>query len=566
MADGRMWYARFPGGPCDLGLLAPAPAATRVDARPGDNLQSLVDRFGTVVLAAGTHRLAHTLVLSRPVTLMSQTGATLLFAQDPSDAPWTAAIKVHCGNTTLSGFKVRFDGRVRWNRDVGFGPTVIGMTDNRDSGHDELKVNVAFSQLDLEIPPAENPAGWADAVRLIRLIHARSGVVAGNTLRGGQIEFYDGPWQIIDNTFRGTPPGTFSHGFVTGHNTHDLVIRGNRLSSSDPSGKTWRFLVLTGFSAFDRIENNLVEGIGARDDDTIPWSNEPEIILTEGYSLKYEGKLLGRSQDGRVIRTGRLQGEPVRSGDVTALLNGPDAGRWRRVVQVLDPVTVLLDDPVPAGTDVVSICSGFVDEVFDGNRIDIRGGRRSDGFVLAGNHFGTRVTNNHVQGGGLAFRLMACPTEHPMVWGWSHAPFLGGVIEKNIVEDCEQGGTLGVEHGPPIKTNVGRTYMSVTLRNNVVKWSTGFLSRPAGKESREPRAGLTVGYRGSHDPGELVVTADGNTLEAPRGYREIHALLIHAASYNARRVLNHRATLPSDSTGTRSGRRTSSARGDGSRR
>src|SRR5262249_50305291 len=134
-----------------------------------------------------------------------------------------------------------------------------------DRGHDDLKVNVAFTRLDLEIPPLENRGGWVEATRLIRLIRARSGVIAGNRLRGGPIEFFDGPWQVVDNEFRGTPPGTFSHGFITGHNTHDLLIRGNRLSSPEPSGKTWRFLVLTGYSAHDRIEHNTVAGVGARD-------------------------------------------------------------------------------------------------------------------------------------------------------------------------------------------------------------------------------------------------------------------------------------------------------------
>ena len=65
------------------------------------------------------------------------------------------------------------------------------------------------------------------------------------------------------------------------------------------------------------------------------------------------------------------------------------------------------------------------------------------------------MVNNHLLGGGLAFRMTACPTEPPVIWGWSHAPFLGGVIEGNILEDCEQGGIVGVEHGRIIKSNQG---------------------------------------------------------------------------------------------------------------
>jgi hypothetical protein len=563
-ADGRMSYARFPGGPCDLARCAPAPELTRVEAHPGDDLQVLVDRYGTVVLSKGTYRLSHGLVLNRPINLISTDGATLLFTQDQSDRPWTTAIKVRCSNTTLDGFAVRFEGAIRWNNEVSYGPAVIGMTDNLDPGYDDSKVSVVFRRLDLDTPAAENPGGWVDAVRLMRLCHLRSGVIAENTLRGGPIEFFEGPWQIVDNQYKGTPPGTFSQGVLTGHSVHDVLVRGNRLSSPRTGGKTWRFLVLTGHGARDRVENNTIEGIGARDDDTISWMNAPEIILTEGYSLKYEGRVSDLAPDGKLIRIGDVQWDKVRTGDVISILSGPAAGQWRRVAQAINPTTFLVDEPIPLGTDVVSISSGFVNEVFEGNRIDLRGGKRSDSFVLAGNHFGTRVINNHLLGGSLAYRLMACPTEHPMIWGWSHAPYLGGVVEGNILEDCEQGGVVGVEHGQSVKTNKGRTYMSVQLRKNVVRWSEPFLARMSRADSKEPLAGLTIGYRPSVDPGELIVSAEGNTLDAPPAYRNAPALLVHAALYNSQKMVNRKFRLPADSMPD-AGHRTSSTRGSGSR-
>src|SRR5262249_38081477 len=147
------------------------------------------------------------------------------------------------------------------------------------------KVNVSFTRLDLEIPAVENRGGWVEALRLMRLLHAKSGVIAANTLRGGPIEFFEGPWRILDNDYRGTLPATYSHGVFEAHHPHDLLVRGNRTRADGPSGKTWRFLILTGSSAHDLIERNTIEDLGARDDDTIPWSNEPEIILTEGYHL-----------------------------------------------------------------------------------------------------------------------------------------------------------------------------------------------------------------------------------------------------------------------------------------
>jgi len=559
-ADGRSSLVRFAGGRCDLSKRAPGPEPSRIAARPGDDIQALVDRYGTVVLAQGSYRLSHPLVLNRPVTLTSEGGATLVFDQDASQPPWPAAINVHRGNTTLNGFAVRFAGPIRWKNDESWGKAVIVVTDNSGEGHDEPKVNVAFTRLDLQIPPVENRGGWVDALRLMWLIRAQSGVIEGNILRGGPIEFYGGPWRIVDNVLDGTPAGTFSHGAFAAHNTHDLLVRRNRTRAAQPSGKTWRFLVLTGCGANDVIERNIIEHFGARDDDTIPGSNEPEIILTEAYHLKYEGRVMALSPDGQVLRTGRCHGLPVRTGDLVSLLDGPARGEWRRIVQAIDPITFLVEPPIPSGTDVVSISAGFVAEVFQENLIDIRGGRKSDCLVLVGNHFGTRVIRNHLLGGGHAFRMTACPTETPLIWGWSHAPFLGGVIEGNVLEDSEGGGVLGLEHDRrSVKSSVGRTYMAVRVRQNVVRWSEPFL-RSMGASARERLAGLTLGYPPSDDPGELVVAAAGNRLEAPSGRRPGPSLLIHAAEYNGQRIVDRRLPISWDGAAGAAGGREAKTR------
>ena len=240
--DGRMSVVRFTGGACDLARCSPRPAESQVDARPGDDLNALVQKGGTVTLTPGTYRLGRPLVLEQPVTITSDGKAKLVFTQAPSDAPWTSAIKIHAGNTTLNGFAVRFEGPIRWDQEVSYGPAVIGATDNKDQAHHEPKFNVVLTRLDLEIPPAADPSKWVEATRLIRLTNARCGMLAGNILRGGPIEFFDGPWQILNNDFRGTPPGTSSHGVFTGHGTHDLVLQGNRAGpSSRPArpGGSW---------------------------------------------------------------------------------------------------------------------------------------------------------------------------------------------------------------------------------------------------------------------------------------------------------------------------------------
>ena len=179
------------------------------------------------------------------------------------------------------------------------------MTDNLDPGHNDPKVNVTFTHLDLEIPPVANHGGWVEAVRLMRLIRAKSGVIAGNILRGGPIEFFEGPWRIVDNDFRGTVPGTFSHGVFSGHGTHDLLVarqpgsrrRCQRQDLAVPGSDLARV------RRCRRAQTD--RGIGSLEGDTIPWSNEPEIILTEAYHVKYEGKVMALSGDGRLLRTGR---------------------------------------------------------------------------------------------------------------------------------------------------------------------------------------------------------------------------------------------------------------------
>jgi hypothetical protein len=543
-SDGRGLLVRFAGANCELGRRARAPKPSRIEARPGDDLQALVAQYGTVVLTPGTYRLRRPLVLSRPVTLTSAGGAILLFDQGATEPQWTMAIELHAGNTTLNGFAVRFAGPVRWNNEVAWGPAVIGMADGRP---DEPIVNIAFTHLDLEIPPPENASAWADAVRLLKLIGARNGVIAANILRGGTVEFFGGPCRIVDNNFRGTVPGTISHAVFSGHETHDLLLRDNRAYSVPPSGKTWRFLGLTTFGSNDVIADNNVAGLGALTGDSIPWSNEPEVMLTEAYHVKYEGRVLNLSTDGRIVRTGPPQGGAVRTGDVVSLLRGPAAGQWRRIVQAVDSTTYLVDRSIPKGTDVVSISAGFVNEVFEKNRIDNRGGRRSTGFVFVGNHFGTRFADNHILGGDRAFKLTACPTETPVFWGWTHAPFLGAVIRGNILEDCELGSVLGVEHDArSVKSNEGRTYMSANVEDNVVRWSSSFLRRMEAQRLQDSQfGGLTIGYTASHDPGELVVRADTNRLESPQGGALVPSLVIEAADYNGQRIVNRRFRLPS---------------------
>jgi hypothetical protein len=526
-ADGRSAVARFAGGACDVGRRGPGRGPGAATARPGDDLQRLVDGHGAVKLSRGPYELDRPLILNRPVALTAEPGATLRFSQKAGDPPWSAAIKIHSGHTTLDGFAVRFATPIRWAPDTSYGPAVIGTTDNHDPGQHDLKVEVALSHLDLESPPAATD--WEEAPRLIRLATAQCGRVEGNRLRGGPVEFLGGPWRIVGNESRGTPPHTFSAAVFAGHRTHDLVLWGNTDVPAGPSGKVWRFLVLTGSGAGDLVCDNAFRTVGPRDDDKVPPANAPEILLTEAYSLHFEGHPLALSADGRVLAIPSPQGEPAGTGDVVAILSGPHAGQYRRIAQAIDARTYLLEDPLPRGGYAVAIATGFVGEIFRGNTIDARGSTVAVDMFLAGNHYGTRVLDNRLLG-GTALLLMAAPTEQPVHWGWSHAPSLGCVVAGNTI-DSPRGAVLNVEHGAAVKSNRGRVYLSATLKDNVVRWSSG------------PKAALTIGAPGALDPGEILLGAEGNRAEAIDENAK-PVIRVHAATVNGRAVRDRAFAMP----------------------
>ncbi len=514
-ATGRQEVIRFPGGPVDFGRIAPPLPSGSTEAKPGDDLQKLADRFGTIRLAPGTYSQIRPLVLNRPIQITGP-GATLRFSQ-ADGKPWTSAMVIHSGGTTLEGFAVRFDGPIRWDREVDHGPAVIATSDDRDGRPGEAhRHQVALVGLDLEAPPASTD--WQEAIQLVKFLSASSGRIERCRFKGGTVLFGNGPWSVADNEYLGALPKTYSQGVFAALYSHDLTLARNRAHDVGPSGKTWRFLVLAQRGANDRVLDNVVDGgIGPRQDDPHPHQNAPELILTEAYRLHYEGKPAGISPDGRVLAIFAPQGGPATTGDALAILSGSQAGQWRTIAQPLGPQLCLLDEPIAQDTTAVSIATGFVRETFESNTIDCRGSAIAANLVLAGNLFGVRVVGNKFYGGGETIRLHASPTEAPVHWGWSHAPFLGGTFADNLIEDSVGVGTFGfgVEHGPAIKTNKGRVYMSLDLSNNTFRWTeAGKAQRLAIAPSQASTAPkLAIGYAPTLDPDELVVTEKGTKLE-----------------------------------------------------
>jgi hypothetical protein len=274
--------------------------------------------------------------------------------------------------------------------------------------------------------------------------------------------------------------------------------------SEGPSGKTWRFLVVTQRGAGVVVRDNTIADVGPREGDRVD-ENAPEIVLTEAYRLRFEGRPVAVGAGGSVIVVPDPQGAAGEPGDVLAVLAGPHAGEYRRVVQRIDRNAYVLDEPLPAGAaadfPAVSIgAGGFVGCAFERNAID--GGDRSKatGFVLVGHHYGTRVAGNAVRRCAQAFKITAFPTEEPVMWGWSHVPMFGLEIRDNVIEGSATPPLIAVEHGEPVKTSAGRVYWKGTL---------------AATSGGAPWA---IGDARSRDPGELVLTTEGGVaIEARSG-------------------------------------------------
>ncbi len=550
--DGRRFIADVEASATDPSAILPDTRDDRgsVVAQPGDDLQDLVDQFGVVELSAGTYRLDQPLVLNKSTTLVGEPGAVLSFSQSSTSPAWTTAIKVMASHTRLESFDVRFEGPIRWNQAVGFGPAVIGSIDNFDpgySGRTEPIVDLNVLNLDIEGPPSSGTQDWEQTPRLMRLVTASSGRIEGNTLRGGMTELAGGPWTFVDNTHTGTPIGTSTPAVLSVGRPRDLLVEGNTASSEGPSGKTWRFLVLTQEGEGISVVGNTIRDVGPRDDDVIPSANAPEVILTESYRVHFEGRIRRSSPDRMLIQVDVVQGSPVEVGSVVSVLNGPSAGQWRRVVQVIDESTFLLNAPLPDWRPDVVISSGFVDSEYVNNAIDVTGSSTTRPINLLGNQWDSRVVGNRLIGGDDALFLTAMPTEAPRVWGWSRVPMFDLLVQGNEWVDSLKGGTFDVFHGGVSKSTEGRLYATGSIVDNTIVWTQSFLDSL--NPSVEPVA-LTLGHQASLDPTEIHVQAAGNVLVLPADADPSASLMIPSATVNGEVLTDTVRSLPILSTET----------------
>jgi len=600
-SDGSMAVIPFTGGSCDVGkrLVDTRLSGSTVTAHDAtDLINDVADTsVGTVKLVGSkSYNLSSPLILNHPITIEGPGGGsmpTLTFSQGDS-IKFATAIIINSGHVTLRGFGVNFSGTFNWSYDgnVNFGPAVIGTPTNFDNiNYPETwpptntpLVDINILNMNISAPTIpdsqfsqSNPVA---APNLIRLYSALSGQVKNNVLKGGDVFVENGPWTISDNQYHGTQPGTYSPQVFGMWWSHDVVLSGNTAQSDgDPnanpynssslSGRTWRFLV-ENYAGYDnQILNNTSIDLGPRDSDVnygspgwneLLGANFPENVLTESFSVHFEGLPLAVSDGGLILQIPQPQNGAANTGDVVSILSGPSAGEWYMVAQQINSTMYLMQKALPSGSYKISISnSGYVNQTFQGNTIDTRGSENAPqpaaDLVLAGNTFGTQIISNNFLGGGI--RLDAAPTNEPnsppYIWGWSHAPFMGALIQGNTVEDSNMVGHtgpsfIGVDHSAYTNTSWGRTYMSATIAGNVFQWSNA----PVNPDLGQP--GYTTMAYPWIDPNELrltiPVTGNVNLGQGPSGSTASVALQVSAANVNGTAVSNQQIVLQNVSPNT----------------
>lgn len=550
--DGSQAVARFAGAAADLGRTAVDPrvgAATLTVSTAADLYAAVAAKAPAIRLAAGTYVMNDPLILNAPVSITADPGATLVFAL--SDAPgsrWkttTGAVVVNSSHVALGGFAIRFSGTTAdWTA-----PSRVVI----QAGLGSVDVGLSFTNLDVEAPAAAVATGWETAVPLMNFNDGDSGVIASNRLAGGWIMLGAAPWKVVDNDYRGAVARTITPSFLAVARSFDLTITGNHAHQVDPSGIAQRFLVMgnsdSGQGIGNVVSGNVIDGGIGTPTTGVPngYNNNPEIMLTESYQPRFEGVPSAVSPDGSVVQVPYLRGPVARTGDVVSILTGPYAGQWRMIAQALGSTKYLLDSPLPAGSYVIAIGRGYVDQEYDDNTIDLRGMIPNNvAIVISGNHWGQSIRGNTFLG-GQALHVEAGSNEgafesqYPAPWGWSRLPVLGVSIEGNTFIDA--GVNLYVAHDPTFaKSSAGRTYFQGDFSGNTITWTD-----PTKAAAVIGVAGYTTAAVPWVTPVELVLTAAGNWGGNPSTGASA-SLRVYAGLINGVATSDASTALPATST------------------
>lgn len=185
----------------------------------------------------------------------------------------------------------------------------------------------------------------------------------------------------------------------------------------------------------------------------------------------------------------------------------------------------------------------MVDELYENNTIDVRGGASST-MQLGSTSFNTTVRNNHLLG-GRAVIVQGVPTEVPGVWGWSHCPLFDFVFQGNTLEDVREGFHLGTDYSRLYTKNVpGRLYATASVLNNSINWTDAFgvwkAAHPPSDLSKErPLHAIVLGSADAPCNTDWRVTLKGNSAKVPPALSAAASVLVVNGTINGVPLTDH---------------------------
>ena len=502
---------------------------------------------------------------------------------------------------TLKGFKIRFqDSTVSFTGLDGSAPAIISdleaqQVQNQDNQHSRVDLNI--ENLDIQAPYVPfapntadasdtNPRGAINTVYTVEMGQFDSGTIAGNTIRGGTVQVYFGPWQISGNQVLGAVQGTLSDNAFGINGGHDVSLSNNTVTdlNTAQNGSIDRFLTANGSGYNFNLSLNTVGGnIGMpAPNPNGPSSgnprNNPEEIVFEDYRKTFEGSVLAvgvsssssTSNDRRVVAipTAELalfSGGQGSSGLTLTVLDGPNAGTSIPVLQSFNSgetptptfTYFLLATPLPQGTFDLDISPAYVNPVIYKNTIDTSG-TISTGLVLATTIVNAQVTYNTFRGdqsseaaGYGSYQSQAIRIElHGANYGSGPESYnvISAAIDHNTIINAI-GGIKMYLAATSLPTTYGRSYGFASLTNNTFQYS---YPNPAiiGINVSQAINYSTAVYNASYsklvngsvvydptaahfvDPRTLVVTASGNSVQWTGGPPPTTDVTVNAAEIN----------------------------------
>ena len=189
--------------------------------------------------------------------------------------------------------------------------TNVAIISNRQDNSQVPRVDLNLLNLDIQAPFVPFGANPADnyAINTIVTFDSgpnASGVISGNTIRGGVVAVQGGPWTISGNQVLGAVAGTVSSTAFSLYGSHDVLVSGNLVSNAGAdlvatsgvkTGAIDRFLTANNGSYRLTVVGNTITGnVGLIPPNPGGYSegnprNNPEIMVFEGYGKSFEGSV-----------------------------------------------------------------------------------------------------------------------------------------------------------------------------------------------------------------------------------------------------------------------------------